>query len=259
MSRRRVPRFRAVLLSLIAVGALLPLSACASGSGHAPPSGAQDPEVVAARTAAAGAEDELLAAAAMGEVISTGVQDYCERGSYSAPWGPFDPYYWSCGHVTTRVVSTDTADPAALIAGYRARLGDIGCVPDEAAFDMTAQYWQMYGVPGHNANGDPYSVDDLPGGTAVCADGRSMGVAVRSAAGFDRGTFFTYAEGDGEKITDQRVDAALVHARAPELVVVLSTSTGYHSVLRNEPEPEDTPDRGYCACYSGSPCDCPGG
>jgi len=257
--RRRSSPLRAATLVAIAAAGLLPLSACASGAGQPPPSGAHDPEVVAARAAAVAEEQDLLVAAALGEPITTSVQDTCKRGTYSAPWGPYDPYYWSCGHVTSRVVSTATVDPAQLIADYRAHLAEVGCTPDEAAFDMTAEYWQMYGVPGHNANGEAYTVDDLPGGTAVCADGRTVGVAFRSAAGFDTKTFFTYVEGDGETITDEPPDLAAIRDRAPELVVVLSTSTGYHSVLRKEPEPPSTPEPGYCACYSGSACDCPGG
>jgi hypothetical protein len=72
--------------------------------------------VVAARAAAVAEEQDLLVAASLGEPITTSVQDTCKRGTYSAPWGPYDPYYWSCGHVTSRVVSTATVDPAQLIA-----------------------------------------------------------------------------------------------------------------------------------------------
>jgi len=247
------------MVLVIAIAGLLPLSACAVEAGGFPPSGAHDSDVVAARTAAAADEQDLLIAAALGEPISTSVQDTCARGSYSAPWGPYDPYYWSCRHMTSRVVSTGTADPAQLISAYRAHLFAVGCTPDEAAFDMTAEYWEMYGIPGHNANGEAYTVDDLPGGTALCNDGRSIGVAFRSAAGFDTTTFSTYAEGDGETMTNEPLDLSAIRARAPELVVVLNTGTGYHSVLRQEPETPSTLEPGYCACYSGSKCDCPGG
>lgn len=234
---------------------------CAIAPRELPPSGANEPDVVAAREEAAAAEETLLAKTAMGEPISKSVQDYCKSGTYSEPWGPRDPYYWSCGHVTSWVVGTDIGDPAELIAVYRAHLTSIGCEPSETDFDMAAQYWAMYGVPGENANGERYTVDDLPGASARCSDGTGVGIGFRSAAEFDASTLVTYYASDGEQIIDQPHNETAVRASGRALIVTLSTSTGYHYVLRgdSEPSPETTPEPQRCACYSGSECDCPGG
>lgn len=245
----------------VMVASVLSMSGCAVVPGEFPPSGANEPDVVAAREEAAAAQGELLANAAMGEVISEAVLDYCRSGSYSEPWGPRDPYYWSCGHVTSWVVGTDSEDPGELIAAYRAHLASIGCEPSEADFDMTAQYWEMYGVSGQNANGERYTVDNLPSASARCPDGAGIGIGFRSAEEFDASTLVTYYAGDGEQIADQPHDQAAVRASGRALVVTLWTSTTYHDVPRggSDPSPETTPEPERCACYSGSECECPGG
>ncbi|MFK4834324.1 hypothetical protein ACI3KY_01190 [Microbacterium sp. ZW T2_14] len=145
-------RCLAMLVAVTSGFVVVVLSGCAPAS-VSPPSGSHDPDVVAAREEVAAEQEGLLATAALGEPLSVGVQDYCKRGTYSAVWGPHDSYYWSCGRVTSWIVGTDTEDPAELIAAYRAHLTAIGCDPDEADFDMAAQYWAMYGIPGENANG----------------------------------------------------------------------------------------------------------
>lgn len=135
------------------IGSVLLMSGCAIAPHDDPPSGADEPNVVAAREEATAAEERLLAKTAMGELLSESVQDYCKSGTYSKPWGPRDPYHWSCGHVTSWVVGTDIEDPAELIAAHRAHLTSIGCEPSETDFDMVAKYWEKYGAPGENANG----------------------------------------------------------------------------------------------------------
>lgn len=257
--RRRIAR--AVLSIAATLGVLLATSGCTIASGSFPPSGAEDPAVVTAREQAASEQEILLTTTAMSEPISTSVQDYCETGSYSEPWGPRDPYYWSCGRVTSWVVGTETHDPAELIMAYRARLISLGCEPSEADFEMTARYWEMYGIPGENANGERYTVDDLPGAGGNCEGGAWVGIGFGSAAEFDASTLVTYYASDGEKILDQPHDESAVHALGSALIVTLSTRTEYHYVPRggSEPSPSTTPEPLHCACYSGSQCDCPGG
>src|SRR5688572_14873286 len=124
MSTRRAPGL-AMLVAVSSALAVLVMTGCAPGS-EFPPSGSHEPEVVAAREKVAAEHEELLGMAALGGPLSVSIQDYCKSGTYSAVWGPHDPYYWSCGRATSWVVGTDTTDPAELIAAYRAHLTAIG-------------------------------------------------------------------------------------------------------------------------------------
>jgi hypothetical protein len=119
----------------------------------------------------------------------------------------------------------------------------------------------MYGVPGKNANGDPYTVDNLPGAGGHCADGTWVGLSFRSSAEFDASRLVTYTASDGEKIEDRPHDEAAVRSSGRALIVTLSTSTTYHDVPRGgtDPTPDTTPEPPRCVCYSGGDCDCPGG
>ena len=258
----RTHRSRLLAMGVAAISGLLlfATSGCSIAPREFPPSGANEPEVVAARQAAAAAEEELLAATALGEPISTSVQDYCQSGTYSEPWGPRDPYFWACGHVTSWVVGTDLQDPAELIAAYRAHFASIGCELSETSFDRTAEYWATYGVPGENSNGERYTVDNLPSAGALCSDGAEIGIGFRSGADFEASRLVRYYLSDGEQITDQPHDQAAVRANGG-LIVTLITGTPYHYVPRGgtAPSGESTPEPQHCACYSGSECDCPGG
>ncbi len=222
----------AVLAGASILGLLISTTGCASTSSDFPPSGAEEPEVVAASEQAASEQENLLKATALAEPISTSVQDYCASGSYSEPWGPRDPYYWSCGRVTSWVVGTEIQDPAELITAYRTHLISLGCEPSEADFEMTARYWEMYGVPGENANGERYTVDNLPTAGGYCADGAGISIGFRSAAGFDASTLVTYYASDGERILDQPHDESAVRALGSALVVTLSTR---HRIPRRAP------------------------
>lgn len=242
----------AVVLGLFMAG-------CAYAPESQPPSGADEPEVVAARGEAAEMQSALLEKAAMSPLLSVSVDDSCQSGSYSAPWGPFDLYYWKCEYWTSVVVGSDIADAGELIATYRAHLGSIGCEPDPAEFDQVEGYWAMYGVRGHLDDGEPYTVDDLPSAAAQCPDGRQVFIGFRSSAAFDA------EEGANlwadEVIESRPHDQEAVRASGSPNVVVLSMRTTYHVVERFAEErfTEETPAPERCSCYSGSECDCPGG
>lgn len=255
----RVGGRRAVLIAAGAVSLLLSTAGCALTSPEFPPSGAREPDVVAAREAAAAALETLLATAAMGEPLSTSVQDSCRPGSYSVPWGPFDSYFWLCEHQTSWVVAAGSADPAEVIAAYRSHLAATECEPDASDFDAVASDWEAYGIPGQLDSGEPYTVDDLRIASARCSNGALVGIRFGSAAGFDSSTLWM-SSAENEQIIDRPHDENLIHARGAELIVTLSVSTRYHEVSRgSEPSPASTPEQSRCACYSGSPCECPGG
>lgn len=258
MSMRGSVVFRWSLASACAALMLL-VAGCGPAPEPIPPSGADEPEVVAAREEVAASQEALLAKAAMGEPISVSVDDSCRRGTYSSPWGPFDDYHWQCGYRTSVIVGSDLPDAGALIAAYRAHLGSIGCEPAVGDFDLIEGYWEMYGVRGHLDSGEPYTVDDLPDAAAQCSDGRRVFIGFRSSAGFDAADYENlYAD---EVIENRLPDQAAVRASGRPLVVVLTMDTTYHVVSRFEEEPSTgpTPDPLHCSCYSGSVCDCPGG
>lgn len=252
-------RFFKLLLAVVCGSAALLMSGCASH--EFPPSGSDQPHVVAAREEAAAEQDALLAKAVMGERISVSVNDNCRIGTYSEPWGPRDNYYWQCVHTTSWVVGSDLVDAGELIEGYRAHLSETGCEPDAASFDQAARYWAMYGVTGQNVNGEPYTVDSLPGAGARCPDGTHIGIGFRSSAAFDVSKYVTFYASDGEEIESRPHDQVAIRTSGSELVVALSTSTTYHDVPRDNVQrsSETTPEPFRCACYSGSECDCPGG
>lgn len=235
------------------------LAGCGLASDPPPPSGADEPEAVAAREEAAETQGEILEKVAMSAPISVSVDDSCRRGSYSVPWGPFDDYYWTCEYRTTVVVGSDVTDAGELIAAYRTHLGSIGCEPDVAEFDQVEGYWAMYGVRGHLDDGEPYTVDDLPSADAQCADGERVFIGFRSSAGFDVEVGANlWAD---EVIESRPHDQDAVRASGSPNVVVLSMRTTYHVVPRfvEERSTETTPAPPHCSCYSGSVCDCPGG
>ncbi|PVW02964.1 hypothetical protein DEA06_14420 [Microbacterium sp. Gd 4-13] len=197
----------------------------------------------------------------MGEALSMGVRDGCESGTNSEPWGPRDYFYWRCNRTTSWVVRSDLGDPGEIIAAYRAHLAAIGCEPDPASFDMAAQYWALYGPTRQNANGEPYTVDDLPGAGANCTEDMQIGIGFRSSVGFDVAQYEHSYTSDGEEIEARNLDQTVIRSSGTEYIVTLSASTSYHQVLRSDPQPSDesTPEPLPCACYSGSSCDCPGG
>jgi hypothetical protein len=249
---------RTSIIALCAA-ALVVMSGCAAP--ELSPSGPDEPEVVAAREGLAQRQDSILTSVAMGTPLSVSVNDACDRGSYSAPWGPFDDYDWQCGRWTSWVVGSDIVDPGALIAAYRAHLSEAGCEPDVSTFDQVTGYWATYGVAGHLDSGEPYTVDSLPDASAQCPDGTQIGITFGSSAAFDASEDATFSVDEGEVVEARPHDQNAVRTSGGELIVVLGTNSVYHVVPRGGPEPssDTTPRPLPCACYSGSECDCPGG
>ena len=255
----RRPKVVTAGLVVLCAAALLALSGCGYSGGERPPSGAREPVAVAARVAAAATQEAHLRHAAAAEPISTSVDDNCEPGRFSAPWGPFDSYYWSCRRTTSWVVTSVFVDPGELIAAVRAHLATTECQPDVSSFDQVQQYWAMYGVRGHLDSGEAYTVNNLPSAVAQCPDGARIGIAFSSAAAFDASKYLNLNASEGEIIEAKPHDQTAVHTSDSELILVMSTDINYYSVPRSKPELEPTRDPNWCACYSGSECDCPGG
>ena len=187
---------------------------------------------MAAREQLAADQHEILTVAALEKPLSISVDDGCIRGSYSAPWGPFDGYHWQCRLATSWVVGSVLEDPALLIEAYRAHVSAIGCEPDTAAFDQVTSYWQMYGVTGQTDTGEPYTVDSLPPANAWCPDGVQLALTFGSSAAFELPDLIGVAEYEGEQIEVRAHDLAAVQGSESTLVVTLSMWDVYHEVPR---------------------------
>lgn len=257
---RGVLHARRAVIAAVCAAVALTLASCASGTGGSAPSGAHDPNTVAAREALAQAQESVLTATALGEPVSKSIDDVCEHGSYSAPWGPFDSYAWQCERWTSWVVSTDLADAGVLIDAYRTHLVEAGCAPDEAEWDMLTSYWTQYGIPGQNVHGDTYTVDNLPGASAICAPYGSVYLRISTPVGVEP-PLRSYAEPQDQAIEFIAHDGEAIAASGSSLVVELSTGAWYHDVPRGgtAPSHDTTPEPLPCTCHSGSDCDCPGG
>ncbi|MFS0712938.1 hypothetical protein ABC195_03585 [Microbacterium sp. 2P01SA-2] len=219
-----------------------------------------DPYTVAQRADAAAAADQVLARAAEGTVLATQVTDVCSPGQKN--WWVQDLSAWTCTRSSRWVVAAGSDDPGQAIADYRAHLTEAGCTVDEATFGMVERYWADYGVAGQNANGDPYTVDDLPSASASC-DSEQLGIAFRTP-----GDVETSAPSPASQrvVEYSALDLDAVNRSGAPLVVVIGTSRSYHSVSwdgsisgKDEDAEESDLPPGWCACYSGSKCDCPGG
>lgn len=197
-----------------------------------PPSGSQDPLVVAAREQIAKDQSKILTAAALQEPLSISVDDGCIRGQHSAPWGPFDGYYWQCRYATSWVVSSELVDPALLIEAYRTHLSTVDCEPDVAAFDQVESYWQMYGTTGRLDTGETYTVDSLPPATAQCPDGARIAVTFGSSAAYEPPELIGIAEYEGEQVDVRPHDLDAIRGSGSPLVVTLSMWGIYHEVSR---------------------------
>lgn len=246
-------RSSGALVAVIAT--VLTLAACQSQP--FPPSGAHDPEVMAAREAAVAEERELLSELAMQQPLTEAATDYCDAGQNN--FKIRDPYFWTCGHSTIWVVPDAQTDPALLISAYRSHLETVGCEPDAADFGMASDYWATMGVAGENAHGEPYTVDSLPSASAICEDGRRIGIRFGTAAGVESDeTLFAFA---GSEIIEQTpFDRAAIAASTTPLVVTLTVGTNYHYISRTKDIEESDPSTPpVCVCHSGGSCDCPGG
>lgn len=244
---------RSAVVGSAALSAILLLSGCGLLAPSPPlPSGAQDPDVVAARERSDEEQVAVLERIAGREPLSARRVDSCGRGQDN--WWVRDGYDWRCVRSVSWVLADSTADPAALITEWRSRLVEVGCEPDEAEFDMVESYWQMFGVPGENSNGDPYTIDDLPSASAWCGTAR-VGIGFSTPRTVNVDSAGAYVD---EVITDEPHDVTSIRGSFEPHVVILGTNENYHSVPGYEaPKPEV--DDGYCACYSGGTCDCPGG
>lgn len=220
-------RARTTVAVVVLVATVLALAACQSEP--FPPSGAQDPEVIAAREAAAADERELLSEVAMQQPLTEAVTDSCHAGQNN--FKIKDRYFWTCGHSTIWVVPDPQTDPELLISAYRAHLEAVGCEPDASDFGMVSSYWASMGVAGENAHGEPYTVDSLPSARATCGDGRRIGIRFGTAAGVASDeTLFAFA---GTEIIEQTpFDRAAIAANTSPHVVTLTVGTNYHYVSR---------------------------
>lgn len=242
-------------VSLAALASLL--TGCFGVGEDFPASGAQDPATVAARAAGVEAEHALLARVAMQPPIAEAVSDSCDAGQDD--WKIHDWYYWICSHVTFWVVPEPEPDPALVISAYRAHLESVGCQPDEASFGMAADYWATLGVAGENVHGEPYTVDSLPDVYASCEDGRRVSLRFGTAGGV-KSDDLLFAFGGEEVIERTPFDRAALQASTTPLVVTITAGTSYHEISRYEDDETSEPASPLgCVCYSGSPCDCPGG
>jgi hypothetical protein len=236
------------------------LTGCGIVSTSFPDSGSAEPAAVAHREEAAAEQLIALQTAAMSEPLTERVFDFCRSGERTI-WVQ-DISAWSCDHSTAWAVPADTSDPAVLIDNYEAHLTAVGCEPDAADFGMARDYWATYGVPGVFPDGAPYTVDDLVGVSAQCG-GHQVGIGFHSAGALiPDGTESTYP--DLEVVENGRFDRDAILAHPATLYAVLSVTDNYHWVDwdgTHYPQPKETeaPDSGYCACYSGGTCDCPGG
>jgi hypothetical protein len=253
-------RVRRSVGTVVCGAAMLVLTACGSPNDSTAPSGADDPRTVAAREALAADQESALDAAALGEPVSKSIDDVCEHGSYSVPWGPFDSYDWQCERWTSWVVTTEITDAGVLIEAYRTHLLEAGCTPDEAEWDMLASYWNQYGIPGENDHGDPYTVDNLPGASALCPSHGNVFLRFSTPGGLEP-ALHSYAEPQDEAIEFLAHDGGAIAASGSALVIELSTRDWYHDVPRGgtAPSHDTTTEPLPCMCHSGSDCDCPGG
>lgn len=102
-------------------------------------------------------------------------------------------------------------------------------------------------------------MDSLPDVTASCEDGRRVSLRFGTPAGVKADDLlFAFS---GEEVIEQKpFDRAALQATTAPIVVTITVGTSYHELSRHdEEEPSEPASPLRCACYSGSPCDCPGG